>query len=312
MTEETKQYDLIIVGAGPAAYTAAIYAKRFNIDTLIIGESFGGLATDAHKVCNFPSRKDVPGFELMQDMYQQVVDMEVEVLMDSVVDVKGESGDFTVVTQNKKEYFGKQVLLTTGTKRVHLKLKREEDFLGRGVSYCATCDAMFYKDKTAVVVGGGNSAHTASLYLAEVAKKVYQIYRGPKLKGEPAWIDQLKKNEKITVLFNTNVVELLGTDKLTGVKIDSKHDGSDTVETDGLFIEIGTQPEKNLTEKLGVKTDEKGYIEVDSAQRTNISGVWAAGDITTGSNNFRQIITACSEGAVAAEDIFQKKQRERL
>lgn len=312
MGEETKQYELIIVGAGPAAYTAAIYAKRFNIDTVIIGEAFGGLAADAHKVCNFPSRKDIPGFELMQDMYQQVVDMEVEVLMDKVVNVKGKSGEFTVVTQNEKEYFGKQVLLTIGTKRTHLKLNREDEFIGRGVSYCATCDAMFYKDKTAVVVGGGNSAHTASLYLAEVAKKVYQIYRGSKLKGEPAWIDQLKKNNKVTVLFNTNVIELLGTDKLSGVQIDSKHDGSDKIKTDGLFIEIGSQPGRSLSEGLGLKINEKGYIEVDSAQRTNVSGVWAAGDITTGSNNFRQIITACSEGAVAAEDIFQKIQRGKL
>lgn len=312
MKEETKQYELIIVGAGPAAYTAAIYAKRFNIDTLIIGESFGGLAAEAHKVCNFPSRKDVPGFELMQDMYQQVVDMEVEVLMDKVLNIKGKSGEFKVVTQNEKEYFGKQILLTIGTKRTHLKLSREDEFVGRGVSYCATCDAMFYKDKTAIVVGGGNSAHTASLYLAEVAKKVYQIYRGPKLKGEPAWIDQLRKNDKITVLFNTNVIELLGTDKLSGVRIDSEHDSSDVIKTDGLFIEIGSQPGRSLSERLGININEKGYIEVDSAQRTNISGVWAAGDITTGSNNFRQIITACSEGAIAAEDIFQKIQREKL
>lgn len=311
MEEAIKKYDLIIVGAGPAAYTAAIYAKRFNIDVLIIGESFGGLASEAHKVCNFPGRKDVPGFELMQDMYQQVVDMEVEVLMDSVLDVKGKSGEFKVITQNEKEYFGKQVLLTIGTKRTHLKLDREDEFLGRGVSYCATCDAMFYKDKTAVVIGGGDSAHTASLYLAEVAKKVYQIYRGPELKGEPAWIDQLMKNDKVTVIFNTNVVGLLGKDKLSGVRIDRKHDGSDIIETDGLFIEIGSQPGRSLSEILGIKTDDKGYIKVDSAQRTNVSGVWAAGDITTGSNNFRQIITACSEGAIASEDIFKKIQRER-
>jgi thioredoxin reductase (NADPH) len=307
-----KKYDLIIVGAGPAAYTAAIYAKRFNIEVLIVGESFGGLAAEAHKVCNFPSRKDVPGMDLMQDMLQQVMDMDVPVEMDTVTGIEGNEKDgFVVRTINERTFLGKKILLTIGTKRTHLGLPREDEFLGRGVSYCATCDAMFYRDKTAVVVGGGNSAHTASLYLAEVATKVYQIYRGETLKGEPAWVDQVMNNDKIEVIFNRNVIELVGDEHLQAVKIDTEHNGSDTIETDGLFIEIGSQPDKVFAGELGLKTDEKGYVVVDVAQRTNTSGVWAAGDITTGSNGFRQIITACSEGAIAAEDIFQDIQRRK-
>lgn len=312
MEQTQTQRELIIIGAGPAAYTAAIYANRYNIDTLIIGESFGGLAAEAHKVCNFPSRKDVPGFELMQDMYQQVVDMGVEVMMDTVIEVKGNVREgFVLRTLNEKEYIGKNVLFTTGTKHRHLGLDREEELLGRGVSYCATCDAMFYKDKTAVVIGGGNSAHTAALYLAEVADKVYQIYRGDTLKGETAWVEQVKNNKKIEVLFNTQVIELIGDEGLEAVRINTEYDGKDTIETDGLFIEIGSQPDKALSEQLKLNADEKGYIRVDAAQRTNILGVWAAGDITNGSNNFRQIITACSEGAIAAEDIFQTLQRSK-
>ena len=310
MKAETKQYDLIIVGAGPASYTAAIYANRYNIDTLIIGETLGGLAAVAHKICNFPSKPDVSGMDLMQDMLQQVQDMNVPVVMDTVVDVGGDhKKGFVVSTVNKKEFCAKNILFAMGTERTRLDLDREESFLGQGVSYCATCDAMFYRDKTAIVVGGGNSAHTASLYLAEVAKKVYQIYRGPKLKGEPLWIDQVKKSDKVELLYNTNVIELLGDEVLERVRIDKKHGGKDTIQTDGLFIEIGSQPNKAFSEQLGLRIDAMGYIEVDVAQRTNISGVWAAGDTTTASNGFRQIITACSEGAIAAESVFQDLQK---
>ncbi|MCK5027405.1 MAG: FAD-dependent oxidoreductase [Candidatus Pacebacteria bacterium] len=310
MKTETKQYDLIIMGAGPAAYTAAIYAKRYGIDTLIIGEALGGLAADAHKICNFPSKPDVSGMDLMRDMLQQVQDMDVPVVMDTVIGIENKhKEEFVVSTMNKKEFRAKNILLTIGTKRTHLGLDREQEFLGRGVSYCATCDAMFYRNKTAIVVGGGNSAHTASLHLAEVAKKVYQIYRGPKLKGEPAWIDQVEKNDKVEVLYNTNVIELLGDEVLEGVCIDKERNGKDTINTDGLFIEIGSQPDKIFSERLGLRVDAKGHINVDVAQKTSVSGVWAAGDITTASNGFRQIITACSEGAIAAESIFQDLQK---
>jgi thioredoxin reductase (NADPH) len=309
MSDKASRHDLIIVGAGPAAYTAAIYAKRYNIDTVIIGESLGGLAAEAHKVCNFPSRKDISGFDLMQDMYTQVVDMGVPVIMDTVTRIEKRGNRFAVQTMGERTIEGPRVLLTIGTKHRRLELDREQEFLGRGVSYCATCDAMFYRDKTAVVVGGGNSAHTASLYLAEVATKVYQIYRGSALKGEPAWIDQVKARDNITVLFNTNVTELHGDETLESIRIDTSFEGRDTILTDGLFVEIGSTPDRTFSDHLALDTDEQGYIRVDVAQRTNVSGVWAAGDITTASNGFRQIISACSEGAIAAENIFQDLQR---
>ncbi|MBN2854569.1 FAD-dependent oxidoreductase [Patescibacteria group bacterium] len=300
-------YDLCIVGNGPAGLTASIYASRYNIKHLVVGDLPGGLMTSSHKICNFPSYEEISGMDLSEKMFKHANSLGGEQKLATVKMINDNQGIFNLTLSDNSEIKAKTILLTTGTKHKHLGLDREEFFLGRGVSYCATCDAMFYKDKVVAVIGGGDSANTASLYLAEVATKVYQIYRGEKLKGEPAWVDQIKVNNKIEVIYNTNVVELIGEDKLSGIKIkDSEKEKSLVV--DGLFIEIGSQPELSLIEALDLETDEGSYIKVSSSQKTNRQRVWAAGDITNASDNFRQIITACSEGAIAAQSIFQYLQ----
>ncbi len=299
-------YDLIIIGAGPAAYTASIYASRYKIKHLIIGAAYGGLMAEAHKICNYPSEIEITGMELMQKMQQHVEYYGVELKMDRVVSIKQDKDSFKVTTQNSGEVFqAKTLLLATGTKRRKLNLPREQALTGKGVSYCATCDAMFYKGKKVAVVGGSNSALTAALYLAEVAEQVYQIYRGDRLRGEIAWIEQVEANPKIKVIYKTKIVKLLGEDKLNGVELDRPYNGQQRLLIDGLFVEIGSLPEINCPEGFSLKANEAGYLVVDAGQATNIKGIWAAGDITTASNNLRQIVTACAEGAIAAESIFK-------
>ncbi len=305
--ENTKrtQYDLIIVGAGPAGYTAGIYATRYHIKNIIIGKSPGGLITDAHKICNFPTKRTIKGIELAQQMREHLEEEGGQIIQKTVQEIKRKDGLFQIITADQKTYKTKAVLLATGTKRRKLNLPREEALLGKGVSYCATCDALFFKNKRVAVVGGSDAAHTASLLLAETSKKVFQIYRKGSLRGTPAWIEQVKNNRKIEIIYETNITELIGENRLKSIKIDNSYKGKKTLDVSGLFIEIGSEPEKKLAQALNLKTDSKNYVKVNTDQSTNIKGVYAAGDLTTGSNKFRQALTACSEGAIAANSIYK-------
>jgi thioredoxin reductase (NADPH) len=187
-----------------------------------------------------------------------------------------------------------------GTVRRKLNVPGEENYLGKGVSYCATCDGPLFRDKTVIVVGGSDGACITAVQLAEYAKKVYVVYRKGKLRAEPWWVSRIKKNEKIEVIYNTNVKEILGNDFVEGVKLDNNKQ----LKVEGVFIEIGGVPQISLIKNLGVKADEGNYIVVDSEQRTNIRGIYAAGDITTGSNKWSQIVTAVAEGSIAARSVF--------
>ncbi len=311
MTDVKKEYSLVIVGAGPAALSAAVYASRYNIDNIMVGEALGGLAFEAHKVCNFPSEIAISGMELVQKMQKHAESLGSTLLLDKVVGIDKENEKFIITTAGGKKIIANTVLLAIGTTHRKLNLPNEEKYIGKGVSYCATCDAMFFRDKTVAVIGGSDSAHTASLYLADVAKKVYQIYRQEKFRGEPAWVDQVLNNKKIEPIFNTQVVELAGDEKLEKIILDRPYKNKKEILLDGLFIEIGTVPHQVLVNDLDIKTNENGYIIVDSAQRCTKEGIWAAGDITDNSNNFHQIITACAEGAVAAQDIFKYLQAKK-
>ena len=192
------EYDLIIIGAGPAGLTASIYASRYKVKNLVIGEALGGLVFEAHKICNFPSEQEVKGMDLVTKMQQHTESLGVQIVVDKIIGIdKTKNNKFKLTTQNKKEFFTETILLATGTKHRKLDLPDEDKFIGHGISYCATCDAMFYRDKTVAVIGGSDSANTATLHLAEIAKKVYQIYRRDKLRGEILWIEQILKNPKI-------------------------------------------------------------------------------------------------------------------
>lgn len=282
--------------------TGAIYAARYRLKVLVVGDSLGGMTGWAHKVCNFPSYESISGMELMKKMMTQVKALGVEIKQGSVKEIKKTKDGFEIQT-NKEKYFAKKILIATGSERKKLGLKNEMQFIGRGVSYCATCDGNFYKDKIVGVIGGSDAAVTASLLLAKFAKQVYIIYRKDKFeKAEPAWLEEMNKEKKIKKILNSEVIALIGSEKLEGVKLNTGKE----LNLDGLFIEIGSEPNIELAKQLGLKLDGK-YIDVDKNQKTNVAGVFAAGDITN--NPLKQTITACGQGATAAYSAYTEIQK---
>lgn len=297
-------YDIAIIGTGPAGLSASIYASRYRLKNIVFGKTIGGTIAEAHKVCNYPGLPDISGLELGNIMFKQAQEQGTETSLESITDIRKEENHFVLTTDTGKEYQSKTVILATGTKRNKLSIPNEDDFLGKGVSYCATCDSMFYKEKVVGVVGGSNAATMAATMLADVAKKVYIIYRGKELRGEPAWIEDVKKKENIEVLYETLVTGLNGEEKLESVVLSKEVNGSNILELDGLFIEIGSEPNASLSMNLGLDLDEKHYIVVDERQATSVPGIWAAGDCTTNSNKFQQVVSAVGEGGVAANSIY--------
>jgi len=292
-----KKYDLIIIGAGPAGLTAALYAARYKVNALVIGMLHGGTATKAHKICNFPSYENVCGIELMLKMINQVKNLGIEIKQEEVINIEKES--FFKIVTNKEEYLSKKIIIATGSNRTKLGIDREYELVGKGISYCATCDANFYEGKTVGVVGGGNAALTSALLLAKIAKKVYVIYRKDKFfRAEQMLIEEVKKEKKIVSVFNSEVRKLIGEKKLEEVEIS----GGNKIKLDCLFVEIGGISNIKLAKLLGIKL-EKNYIKVDKEQKTNVEGVFAAGDVTN--NPLKQIVTACSEGAVTGFSVFK-------
>lgn len=300
---ENRNYELVIIGAGPAGLAASIYASRYGIRHLVVGALAGGQIAGSHLVDNYPGIEDASGFEFVQKWVHHVKKYGTEMLPLMVKAVKKIEAGFEIELGNGQKIKARTILLATGTKRRKLNIQGEDELAGKGVSYCATCDGFFYKNKTVAVVGGNDSAAGAAVFLAEVAEKVYLIYRGEKLRAEKHWVDLVRKSPKIEVIYKTNVIEAIGTSKLEKIKLDQAYAGNAEISVEGLFIEAGSDPFVDLTKELGVKLDEKSYIKIKSDSSTNVAGVWAAGDITDGSDKFRQVITAAAEGAIAARSI---------
>ncbi len=297
-------YDILIIGTGPAGYTAALYSARYNLDTIQIGEMPGGLISEAPEVCNYPGFKSISGMDLSNKMEEQVKDMGVEVVYDEVEKIKGENLDFTVKAK-RDEYKAKKIILATGQERRRLGLERENELKGKGVSYCATCDAAFYEGKKVGVVGGGDAALASALLLSDHAEEVYILYRRDEFfRPEPIRIKEIEQEENIEAVFGVNVEELIGDDKLEAVKLDN----SEEMELDGLFIEIGSVPNSDLAEDFGVETIDDGYIKTDKERRTNIPGIYAAGDVIN--SPLKQAITAAGQAAEAASSAYDDLKRE--
>ncbi len=297
-------YDVAIVGSGPAGLSASIYASRYKLKNIVFGKLPGGTITEAHMVCNYPGLENISGIELGQKMLKQVQNLGAQYLPLSVVDVKKENEIFKILTDDQKEYFAKTIIFATGTDRNKLAIPNEDEYLGRGLSYCATCDAMFYKEKVVAVIGGSSAATMAAVMLSDIAKKVYIIYRGTELRGDPTWAQQLLERDNIEVIYQTLVVDLQGEDRLERVKLSKAYKDSEYLDVDGIFVEIGSEPNISLPVKLNIKVDDHNYIVVDNQQQTSIEGIWAAGDCTTNSNYLKQVVTAVGEGAVAANSIY--------
>lgn len=292
-------YDLIIVGAGPAGLTAAIYAARYKLSCLVIAETIGGRAAEAFEIKNFPSYEKISGIELMEKIRKQTECLGVEIKNERVDKIKKEKGYFVVKT-TEKDYLAKKIILANGLEKKRLGLEKEDKFLGKGVSYCAVCDAPFFKNKKVAVVGGSDSALAAASLLSRFANKIYIIYRKEKFfRAKPAMVEEVRKNKKIKAIFNVTVTKLLGEERLKAIELSNKK----RIAVDGLFVEIGASPNVELAKDLGIEL-ENGYIKVDEMQRTNVKGVYAAGDITN--RPLKQIITAAAQGAVAATTAYEE------
>lgn len=302
-------YDVLIIGQGCAGYTAAIYAARYKLSTFLVGEVAGGLGITAAEVGNWPGDIEITGPDLMEKFQRHAASFEEVTIHNARVDAieKGESV-FTMQLNDGTTVQGKTLIFAMGSNKRHLHVEGEERLSGRGVTYCATCDAFFYRNKTVAVIGGGDSAVEGAAIAAQVAAKVYLIHRKSDFRAEPYWVERVKSKENVEFVLDTNVVEILGDQKVSGVRLDKPFQGSDTLAVDGVFIEIGATPATNLATALGCEVDEKGYLKVDNSMKTTVPGIFGAGDITNGSNYFAQFTTAAGEGATAANSAFHYLQ----
>ncbi len=298
-----KKYNLIIVGSGPAGMTASIYLSRFGLNHLMIGSLIDGRMAEAHKVGNFPSEEEIKGEDLVKKMENSASKLGAEIISDKVVKISRQEDSFLLETITGQKYFSENILLAMGAERQKLNISGENEFFGKGVSYCATCDGKLFTDKIVAVIGGSSAAATTADYLAEIAKKVYLIHES-ELKADKIWQKKVKSNPKIELVLENKITELKGNDFLEEAVLEKEHQGKNNLALDGIFVEMGIAPHLEMAEELNLDKDQNGFIKIDSGGSTNVKGVWAAGDITNGSNNFRQIITACAEGAIAASSIF--------
>ena len=287
-------YDVIIIGMGPAGMNAALYAKRSGLNVLILEKSIpGGLINITNKVENYLGNGISTGKELVEKMLEHIKNFDIEYKRESVSEIINEE-KIKIVKTNKSEYKAKALILASG--RVPKKGDNEKitKLEGKGISYCAVCDAPFYKDKTVGIIGGGNSAFDEGLYISDFAKKLYMFIRSDEIKADEIFVNKAKKKENIEILLNSNVTDLIEKDgKLSAVEIN----GKEKIDVDGLFLYIGYSPSTNYFKDLNI-TDETGYIIVNEKMETKIPGIFAAGDIIK--KDIYQIITAASDGSIAA------------
>lgn len=289
--------DLIIIGAGPAGITAAIYALRAGISVMIFdGNLYGGQAAITSQIENYPAIKSISGAVFAQKLYHQAIDLKANILFEKVTSVHF-SGKIKTVTTLKNTYDAKTVIVATGVKRRVLNCEGEKEFTGKGVSYCATCDGAFFRNKNVVVVGGGNTALEDALFLSNQCKNVTLIHRRDTFRAEKYLVDAVLSRDNITILYDSNVKNIKGNHVVNAIDVyHTKQNQITTIETDGVFIAIGYEPDNEMVSHyLNVNTE--GYIVSNEYCHTNIEGVFVAGDTRT--KPLRQIITACADGAVA-------------
>lgn len=292
-------YDTIIIGAGPAGLTAAIYLKRANKSVLVLEkETFGGQITHSPKVENYPGFMSVSGVEFADKLVEQAMSQGADIDLDEAKSIT-KNGDIFTIKGDRCDYIAKSVIISTGSKHRTLGLENEEKFTGEGISYCAVCDGAFYKDMDIAVIGGGNSALQEAILLAKTSKSVTVIQNLPFLTGESKLIEQIEGTENINVIFSSIVTKILGEDKFEGITIKNEETKEETDLTfDGIFVAIGQMPE-NESFRDAVTIDERGYIAADeSCIPEGKEGIFVAGDCR--SKAVRQIATAVSDGAAAS------------
>ncbi len=286
-------YDCIIIGAGPAGMTSAIYLLRANKKILLLeSSSYGGQIINASNIENYPGYESISGFELATNMYNQVKKLGGEIKYETVIRV---NEDKTVVT-NKDTYQATSVIIATGAQNRKLNLPNEKEFIGKGVSYCATCDGNFFKNKIVAVNGGGNTALEDALYLSELAKEVYLIHRRDEFRGDNKYLDEIKAKDNIKLILNSNIISINGNERLESITIKNNSEEETTIEINGLFIAIGQEPKNEIFNN--VVDLENGYIKTIDDVHTKTKGIYVAGDTRT--KELRQLTTAVSDGSIAA------------
>ncbi len=299
-------YDLIVVGLGPAGISAAIYASRYNMSVLIIGSQIGGMISLTHLIDNYPGIPEVTGPDLSQKLFDHAKKFKnCEIKTGTVNAIQKINDIIYVSTEDGQIHEGKSIVLALGTDKKKADIKGEKDFTGKGVSYCTICDAMFYKNKITTVIGSGNSALKGVNHLLNIAEKIYLIIRKDSLSAnDEADMQIINNNPKVEIIKNSNVTEIKGINKVESMVVKTiSEDGAvleKELKTDGIFIEIGAVPYSVLLKGLGIDMDAQGFIKIDQHCKTSIDGIYAAGDITTGFSDLKQIIVAEAMGAVAA------------
>lgn len=309
---EVKQVDVLIGGQGAAAFAAGLYSSRYQVDTLIAGEQFGGETAIGGTIENYPGQPDIDGFDLMMKFKEQVDKLETPTAYSNLKTISKNGDVFRVVLDDDTEIDAISVILAVGRERRKLSLPKEEEWTGNGVSYCSTCDAPLYRNKAAAaVVGGGNAAVEGALLLSKYAATVYLVYRRDELtRPEPILLKVLEQTDNIKVLYSTEVEELLGSDEagLTGIRLSKPWEGKDELTVDGLFVEAGADPRLEIPNQLGLEINpDTGEVHVDRSLKTSVEGIYAAGDLTDGTD-LKQTITAAAQGAVAALSAYQHVQ----
>jgi thioredoxin reductase (NADPH) len=293
-----KVYDIIILGGGPTAIGCAIYAARFAMDVLIIGKVFGGLIATTDLVENYPGITSTSGQGLMDKFKEHMNSLNIPYISDEIRSIE-KVEDYFILNSFFQKFKAYSICIATGSERRKLGIPGEEDFAGRGVSYCATCDGPFYKDKTVCVIGGSDSAAKEALFLAQNARKVFIIYRGDDIRAEPINKKRVLENKKIEIIYQTNINEIKGDHKVKSIVFDN----GEEFEVEGVFIEIGSIPNSDLAKHMGVITNNKGEIMINRKSETNIAGIYAAGDVADAP--FKQAITGVAEGVIAAYSAFE-------
>ncbi len=304
-----ENFDIIIIGAGPAGLTAGLYAGRQNSKALVIDKGLaGGLGSEVPMMENYPGFDLISGMELISKMKPQCEKFS-EIRENQIIeDIEKRDDGIYIKTKSSigddfNEYLTKSVILATGASHKHLNVPGENEFLGRGVAYCATCDGMFFVNRNVLMVGGGNSAAQEALYLKNIGCNVKIVHRRDSLRCEHR-LEELLQEKGVEILWNSTIKEIKGDMAVDSVTL--VRDGiGEEYKTDAVFVAIGDEPSNDLAKKLGVELDENGYIITDKSQATNVSGVYAAGDITGG---VKQWIVACGEGAVAAISAYQDSE----
>lgn len=293
------EYDMIVVGAGCSGLSGAMYAGRLGMKVLVLGEMRGGTITTTDIVENYPGFVSIGGFELAQKLEEHAkAQPGVEIKDSKVLGISKVEDGLYSVKSDSGDYSARTILYATGTEWKKLGVKGEKEFSAKGVHYCALCDGTFYRNKTVAVIGGADSAAKDALVLSKFASKVYMIYRGGKLRCEPMNAKRVLSDTKIEVIYNTNVVEIEGKNKATGVLLDNPYNGNGKLPLDAVFVAIGHAPLSAVAKEAGVELDDKGHVKINRNAETNVPGFFAAGDITD--TRFKQAIVGVGEAVVAA------------